>query len=344
MDKKNDYDVIVFVGRFQPFSEHHKEIVRRAAKLTNDVLIVVGSAYTRRTTRNPLTFDERASMIDEFIDREVSLGNTRFKIIPQRDRMYNDTAWAVDISKHVYERLKLLARERGMYDHSFSDFKVGIIGHKKDQTTTHLDMFPQFEVVDVGYIDSPSASDIRQRIFDSFEGMNTREVIMRKLHVHYNIAKSLEAMYREEKEYREKWGEGPFLTADAVVQVGDHVLLIERGDGGGWAIPGGFLNKNETFLQGSIRELREETRLRVPIPVLIGSIEGRQIFDDPHRSTRARIVTEAFYYHLSDKTLPEVRGSDDAKRAFWYPISQLADKEEKFFDDHYHILSFFLKI
>lgn len=339
------YDLIVFIGRFQPFSEHHKEIIRRAMTMGDELLILVGSSFTRRTTRNPLTFEERESMIHEFIDRELAAERANIHINPQRDRTYNDTAWSVDVSRKVNGILQRIGTKRGWYSPGQHDFKVGIIGHKKDETTTHLEMFPQYELIDVGFIDAPSASEIRQRIFESFEGTNAREVIMRKLHVHYNVAKKLETMYREEKEYRERWGCGPFLTADSIVQVGDNVLLIKRGDGGGWALPGGFLEPNETFLQGAIRELKEETRLKVPIPVLKGSIKNRRVFDDPHRSTRARIITEAFHFHLvNDKTLPEVRGSDDADEAFWCPISQLEDKEEMFFDDHWHILMYMLGI
>lgn len=331
------YDVIVFVGRFQPFSEHHKEIVRRAEKLAEHVLIFVGSSFTRRTTRNPLTFYERESMIEKFIDEEYPTQDVnRFQIVAQHDRLYNDTAWAVDISSKVKTLLNNIAASRGWYSPGAKDFRVGIIGHKKDTTTTHLDMFPQYDLVDVGYIEAPNASEIREQIFSSTDKVATIE---KELHVPYKVAKNLSKMYDEELDYRNSWGEGPFVTADSIVQVGDHVLLIERGDGGGWAIPGGFLNKNETFLQGAIRELKEETRLKVPVPVLKGSLKKRQIFDDPHRSTRARIITEAFHFHLaSDTSLPEVRGSDDAKKAFWCPINELVHNEEKFFDDHYHIL------
>lgn len=348
---KTKYDLIVYIGRFQPFSEHHKEIIRRAKEQSDHILVIVGSAYTRRTTRNPLTFDERASMIQEFIDSEYRPADScKFDIFPQRDRTYNDTAWTVDIGNLVKRKLDYIKLMRG--DRAgltgIADYKIGIIGHKKDETTTHLDMFPQYDLIDVGFIDAPSATEIRERIFDAdyFGGhVLCTETIKKELHVPYNVAKSLYSMYREEKKYKEQWGEGPFLTADALVQVGDHILLVERGDDGGLALPGGFLNKNETFLQGAIRELKEETRLKVPVPVLKGSIKKRQVFDDPHRSTRARIVTEAFHFHLiNDTTLPEVRGSDDARRAFWFPINELCDKEELFFDDHYHIIKYMLNI
>ncbi len=61
----------------------------------------------------------------------------------------------------------------------------------------------------------------------------------------------------------------PAVTADCVVMTREavpQVLLIERGAEpfkGDWAFPGGFLNMDETTEQCAIRELEEETRLKV---------------------------------------------------------------------------------
>ena len=61
----------------------------------------------------------------------------------------------------------------------------------------------------------------------------------------------------------------PAVTADCIVitrEAEPKVLLIQRGNPpftGAWAFPGGFLNMDETTEQCAIRELEEETRLRV---------------------------------------------------------------------------------
>ena len=70
----------------------------------------------------------------------------------------------------------------------------------------------------------------------------------------------------------------PAVTADCVVitrEAEPKVLLIQRGDQpfkGGWAFPGGFMNMDETTEQCAVRELEEETGLRLskvqPIPRL----------------------------------------------------------------------------
>jgi bifunctional NMN adenylyltransferase/nudix hydrolase len=103
------------------------------------------------------------------------------------------------------------------------------------------------------------------------------------------------------------------------------------------ALPGGFIQPNEPALEAAIRELREETRLKVPEPVLRGSLSAKEFFDDPYRSTRGRTFTIALRFDLrADVELPKVKGGDDAAEAFWMPLARL--KPEDMFEDHYYII------
>ena len=92
-----------------------------------------------------------------------------------------------------------------------------------------------------------------------------------------------------------------------------------------------------------IRELREETRIGVPAPVLRGSIRRSRVFDDPHRSARGRTVSHAYLVELSGEPgkLAKVRGGDDAAHAGWHPLGALDPAE--MFEDHYHIIQTFLE-
>jgi len=124
-----------------------------------------------------------------------------------------------------------------------------------------------------------------------------------------------------------------------VVQSG-HILLVERKAHPGkglMALPGGFLNPKEKLKDAVIRELREETRIKVPAPVLTGSIEKVEVFDDPYRSARGRTITHAYLIELSGESLPKVKGGDDAAKAFWVPFADI--RPEMMFEDHYHIIS-----
>jgi bifunctional NMN adenylyltransferase/nudix hydrolase len=89
-----------------------------------------------------------------------------------------------------------------------------------------------------------------------------------------------------------------------------------------------------------LRELREETMIRVPVPVLRGNIVRSQVFDAVDRSPRGRIITHAFHIQLPDGELPRVKGNDDAEKAKWIPIAEV--NSEDCFEDHYEIIQYFL--
>ena len=149
------------------------------------------------------------------------------------------------------------------------------------------------------------------------------------------------------KKYREAWAAAPyaptFLTCDAVVVQSGNILLIKRKAVPGkglWALPGGFVNPKERIQDAMIRELREETKIKVPAPVLKGSIKSSEVFDDPERSLRGRTITQAFYIELPPGELPVVKGADDADKAEWVPLAHI--KEEKMFEDHMNIIQTFI--
>ena len=113
----------------------------------------------------------------------------------------------------------------------------------------------------------------------------------------------------------------PAVTADCVVIAKENepkVLLIQRGNEpfkGYWAFPGGFMNMDETTEQCAVRELEEETGLKVTEIKQIGA------FSKVNRDPRGRTITVA-YLAIIDK-VENVKGLDDAAKAQWFPISAL---------------------
>jgi bifunctional NMN adenylyltransferase/nudix hydrolase len=159
----------------------------------------------------------------------------------------------------------------------------------------------------------------------------------------------LVAEYQFIEHYKAAWKDAPypptFVTTDAVVVHSGHVLLVRRRAEPGkglWALPGGFVGQNEGLLDACLRELREETRLKIPVPVLKGSLRGQHVFDHPERSQRGRTITHAFHFDFPAGELPEVRGGDDADKARWIPVAEALDMGPKLYEDHLHILEFFL--
>jgi bifunctional NMN adenylyltransferase/nudix hydrolase len=142
-----------------------------------------------------------------------------------------------------------------------------------------------------------------------------------------------------------------FQTVDAIVVQTGHVLLIKRKSRPGkglWALPGGFVNAKERLIDAVIRELREETRIKVPEAVLRGSIVYKDDFDYPDRSLRGRTISKAFLIKLPDHvvdgkiSLPKVKGDDDAEKAWWVPIDEIMRSPEMFFEDHWFGIEYML--
>ena len=115
----------------------------------------------------------------------------------------------------------------------------------------------------------------------------------------------------------------PAVTADCIVitrEATPQVLLIQRGIDpykGCWAFPGGFMNMDETTEQCAIRELEEETGLRVSDIHQIGA------YSKVDRDPRGRTITVA-YLAIIDEPIA-VTGQDDAAKAEWFPLSALPE-------------------
>jgi bifunctional NMN adenylyltransferase/nudix hydrolase len=136
-----------------------------------------------------------------------------------------------------------------------------------------------------------------------------------------------------------------FSTADSIVIQSGHVLMIKRRAEPGkglWALPGGYVNANtdKSVEDAALRELKEETGIKVPVPVLRGNIKESKVFDAIDRSPRGRIITHAFKILLPDGDLPKVKGMDDAEKARWVPVAEL--KSEECFEDHHEMIQWAL--
>ena len=124
----------------------------------------------------------------------------------------------------------------------------------------------------------------------------------------------------------------PAVTADCVVITKEEqpkVLLIQRGADpykGCWAFPGGFMNMDETTEECAIRELEEETGLRLSDIHQIGA------YSKIDRDPRGRTITVA-YLAIIDEPIA-VTGQDDAAKAEWWPLSDLPHLAF----DHYDIM------
>jgi len=114
------------------------------------------------------------------------------------------------------------------------------------------------------------------------------------------------------------------VTVDAVIfyRKADilKVLLIKRKNEpfrDQWALPGGFLEENETLAEGAKRELEEETGLKLEKLQQIGA------FGTPGRDPRGRTISIAFLTLIDAEA--KVKASDDAVDSKWFSFNDLPD-------------------
>jgi 8-oxo-dGTP diphosphatase len=117
----------------------------------------------------------------------------------------------------------------------------------------------------------------------------------------------------------------PAVTTDTLVfRWGDNcieVLLIKRKKDpyrGFWALPGGFLEIEETPLDGARRELKEETGLEINVLKEVGT------FGEIDRDPRGRTITIAFYTFLN-QTDPMPQAQSDAAEIKWASVKELPE-------------------
>lgn len=163
-----------------------------------------------------------------------------------------------------------------------------------------------------------------------------------------------------------------YHTCDNVVLWRGHVLLIRRRPRPGkglWALPGGFLNPDEWIAEGALREGEEESKVRIyppgtdlkpdfnsmttpemaayrkPKPMRLSRAwqTARRCFDNPDRSLRGRLITDAFLWQIPDEFEVEVTAGDDAESGsatFWSLHDILnGPMDLKLFEDHQAIIA-----
>jgi len=357
VSKKAKFDYLIYIGRFQPFHNGHKKVVETGCAISDKVIILCGSCNVPRTIKNPFIFEERKNYIEKTFE------HTEYKdqvIIRGLNDMASNSEWIIQVQNIINALTEANISE---------NVKIGIIGHMKDESSWYLEKL-NLEFIEVGiYKDSTNiankkvdSTDIRNHIFTN-EQYEYKNIISDAMQYwledwkreKWDVYEHLQKEYKFNKEYKKQWEGSPFpvqfVTVDAVVVQNGHILLIQRKTQPGkdlWALPGGFLNEDETLREGVLRELKEETQLKVPSKILATHIQNQNsiAFDNPHRSLRGRTITHVFVFNLQpdpETGLSNIKGSDDAKDAKWVPLNEFDKMAKEMFEDHYFIAEHFIK-
>lgn len=347
------YKMGIYIGRFQPFHTGHLETVKIMLKKCERVLISVGSHNRPKTIKNPWTSKERITIIKKALIEEFHpdlaaswtdypektiLDRISFQCV--RDYMYNDNKWAAEVYSQA------------MSNGATHDKDTCLFGHFKDDSSYYLNMYPQWDLETVPNFYDIDATKFRTQLFEAktveeelAQYVKRTTLLGMKAWIHTEEGKHLTSEYTYIQKYKEMLAQHPYpiniVTADAVVIKSGHILLIKRGFNPGkglMALPGGHLNIDETQRQCAIRELKEETRIKVDKAVLDRSIVDSEDFQHPRRSLKGRVMTKAFVIDLGIGPLPEIKAADDAKGAYWVPLAEFHKMEDQMFEDHYDII------
>lgn len=348
----------VLIGRFQGPHKGHENLIREAADKVDKLFVFIGSANIARSPKDPLTYEERRHMIQSMFPYEV-ISEKRIIISPLDDHYYSDTAWVTQVQRKVRELALEHCNSGGFASSGIADVKISLAGYKKDESTHYLNMFPEWENIQIpSQYGTFGSTDVRRSLFNKIPRIEESVI-------HPEVAKQLKDFtYTEDfkrlledaeyyEEYPKIWGKGPFVTADAVVIQSGHILLIERGKAPGrglLALPGGFVEPGERIRDGAIRELRQEASIsdskgEIPPGMLASFIEDKstEVFDAPNRSLRGRVITHAFLFRFPDrKTMFKVKAGTNPEDpgevtgANWYRLGDI--DPTMMFEDHWSII------
>jgi len=124
----------------------------------------------------------------------------------------------------------------------------------------------------------------------------------------------------------------PAVAVDGVIiKQGKVLLIIRKNDPykGKYALPGGFVEYGETVEEACVREVEEETGLKVKIKGLVG------VYSNPKRDPRGHVISIAF---LCEPVGGIVSASSDASEAKWISLRDIIEDKLNLAFDHSQII------
>ena len=146
---KYNFDYLIYIGRFQPFHLAHMQTIKIALENSGQVILALGSAQDERNIKNPFSALEREQMI---LSNFSETDQKRIQFVHIID-VYNDVKWVQLVKSRIAERVQ-------------PKDKVGLIGHFKDESSYYLQLFPEWEMLELHSLKGAiSATPVREAYY-----------------------------------------------------------------------------------------------------------------------------------------------------------------------------------
>ena len=134
------------------------------------------------------------------------------------------------------------------------------------------------------------------------------------------------------RHFQEDLAWGPYVTVDAIIELKEGIILIERlNPPFGWALPGGFVDYGESLESAVVREAKEETGMDLK------NVRQFRTYSDPNRDPRFHTIGTVFIAEATGKP----KAGDDAKGIKIVKYNELLSGQYAF--DHKKIISDYLE-
>lgn len=316
------------------------------ARQENDhVYLFVCSSDRATTFKMPFEKHHRADNLDHLLASNDDLDKVNFSIVFLHDNPINKRQWISDIH-HKFD-----SRVRDVYlDKNKMDVNVYVSEETKHP---YEDIFAAKNFT-VHRVNMGEPNDELLRDFYGMEDISSH--IAPNMWKLYDDFRKTEEFDKFKTEYKvikyqaEQWTFAPFpptfVTTDAVVYYKGYVLVVKRKGPVGnslYCLPGGYLSQDDTIEEGVVKNLKKDTNIQVHESILKSTIRKVKTYDDPRRSDRGRIITNAGLIDLDTVTtfndFPKVRKTKSQKEhAGWFSLHEIEKMRSSFFEDHFYII------
>lgn len=313
-----NYDLIVFIGRFQPFHKGHYQVAKEAIAQTDSFLIVLGGKDSPRDSKNPYTVEERKKIIQASFTEEELLPFGHIEAICD---YADDAVWMTALENIINTAC------------SKSNAKIAIIGHEKDASSYYLRQCAEkWHVILPDNMLIMSASDIRDNIYSSIsvvdQMVNSMAAYYAEEYIRFHklVLKQEHNDIIELDQFRSKC-KFPieYTTVAAIVKYNDFYLVNSFP----LKFPGGLI-ENNNIVENTIADYIKSTGIVVPDECFI----IKEKTSTPHISLYGSSNVYTLVYDLSSyvKNLPKIN-----RKSSWLHYTDLISNKKNFDSIHYEL-------